>query len=1244
MKKLLFAAVVALFAACTTDTTKDLAIELPTELTVSFEDDTRVQLNNEQKTVWTAGDEVSVFYLSNANQKWQYQGKTGERTGVLRRTSAPEATQEMTSIVAVYPYNKDYYINPRTCNVKAFLPAEQNYLKDSYGLNGNIMVSQSEYNQLSLRNVCGWIKIQLTGNGQIIKKITLKGNNGEQVAGEIYIDTAKATATLASEMGSEANDAVGGALVFDDTILTEVSLVCPDGVTLGEEPTTFFIALPPQEFSKGVSVEVECKYSDTIKKSTNNSITITRNTIQPMDSADIDYGTTPTNQIRYTSTDGNIVTPYKTDVFGANIVSNTYEDGVGIITFDSKVTKIGSYAFDTCTSLTSITVPDGVTSIGDSAFRSCSSLTEFNGKFASTDKRCLIVEGILKSFAPAGLTEYTIPNSVTSIGDTAFYSCSSLTSVTIPDSVTSIGDSAFQSCSSLKNFTIPDGATSIGTQAFYNCSSLASVTIPNSITEIGERVFHSCKSLTEFNGKFASADKRCLIVDGVLNSFAPAGLTEYTIPNSVTSIGNNAFCYCKSLTNVTILDSVTSIGREAFYDCSSLKNVTIGNSVTSIGEYAFDGCSSLKSITIPDSVTTLGTNPFENCDKLAEFNGKFASADKCCLIVDGALNSFAPAGLTEYTIPNSVTSIGGSAFYSCSSLTSVTIPDSVTSIGNSAFNGCSSLKDIYCNAAYPPTLSSYVFRNTALENIYVYAESVDTYKAKWSNYAEKIVTNGKNNSDTTTFTYTTTDSNPIDVSNVELLVKSNTYTDGVGKLVVYGKSIPQKAFYECRTLQTLNIPEGVTSIGSYAFYSCSSLQSVNIPDSVTSLGREAFYGCSSLTTVTIPDSVTSIGSSAFSLCSSLTSVTIPDSVTSIGSFVFYDCSSLTTITIPDSVNSIGDRAFYACSSLTSIIIPDSVNSIGDYAFLYCSSLTSIIIPDSITSIGKAAFSGCKSLGEFNGKFASADKRCLIVDGVLNSFAPAGLTEYTIPYGVTSIGNYTFSGCSSLKSVTIPDSVNSIGSYVFQSCSSLSSVTIPDSVTSIGNYTFSGCSSLKSVTIPNSITSIGGYAFGNCTNLTSVYISDISVWCRIDFSNSHANPMYYGAKLYLNNTKVTTLTIPSNITEIKDETFTGCISLISVTIPNNIVYIGKDAFSYCKSLASITIPDSVALIGDYAFYKCSDLTSVYCKPITPPIGGYEMFDNNTSGRKIYVPRESESAYEAANYWSDYAADIEPYDFD
>ena len=468
----------------------------------------------------------------------------------------------------------------------------------------------------------------------------------------------------------------------------------------------------------------------------------------------------------------------------------------------------------------SYTIPDTVIVICDEAFYNCESLTSL-----------------------------TIPNSVTSIGDGAFFWCSSLTLLTIPNSVTSIGDGAFSSCKSLTSLTIPNSVISIGSYAFSGCESLTSLTIPASVTTIGVNAFRglilqldnrSPLFYVEDNVLF-TADKKYLIA-------YCSRQTSYSIPNSVTSIGDSAFEGCSNLTSLTIPDSVTSIGDRTFSLCSNLTSLTIPNSVTSIGNYSFADCSSLPSLTIPNSVTSIGDSAFWNC-----------------------------SSLTSLTIPNSVTSIGDSAFEGCYNLTSLTIPDSVTSIGKSAFSRC---------------------------------------------------------------------------SNLTSLTIPNSVT-----------SIGDSAFGGCSSLTSLTIPNSVTAIGDSAFSGCSSLTSLTIPNSVTSIGDSAFSGCSSLTSLTIPNSVTSIGDGTFLRCSCLTTLTIPNSVTSIGMGAFEDCSNLTSLTIPNSVTYISYNAFSGCFRLTSLTIPDSVTSIGDYAFANSSSLTSLTIPDSVTSMGQGALYGCDNLNQ-----------------------------------------------------------------------------------------------------------------------------------------------------------------------------------------------------------------------------------------------------------------------------------------
>jgi len=834
------------------------------------------------------------------------------------------------------------------------------------------------------------------------------------------------------------------------------------------------------------------------------------------------------------------------------------------ITLTEGVTSIGQSAFSSCSSLTSITIPEGVTSIGQSAFSGCSSLesltVDIKNNYFRSENNCIIRRA--SNSLVLGCKNSIIPNSVTSIGASAFYGCSSLTGITIPEGVTSIGNNAFSGCSSLTSITIPEGVTSIGQGAFSGCSSLTSITVPEGVTSIGWSAFSSCSSLTSIT-----------IPEGVTSiaSYAFLGcssLTSITVPEGVTSIGEMAFRDCSSLTSITIPEGVTSIGSVAFYGCSSLTSITIPEGVTSIGEWTFYDCSSLTSITIPERVTSIEYNAFSGC-----------------------------SSLTSITIPEGVTSIGENAFYGCSSLTSITIPEGVTSIGSEAFYGCYSLV-IFTELASQPA----------------------GWDTNWNISNRPVVWGGdsgvllftliNNNSAYSVARGTAIDAEIVIHDTYNLLpVISIAYNGFSGFSTLASITIPegvssigQYAFSGCSSLTSITIPEGVTSISYQAFYGCSSLTSITIPEGVTGIGDRAFWGCGSLTSITIPSGVVNIGNSVFSGCSNLTSITIPSGVVNIGNSVFSGCSNLTSITIPSGVTSIGEYAFSRCNSLTSITIPGGVTSIGEYAFSGCSSLAIILLPSEVINIGQGAFSGCSSIEsltvDINNTFFRSENNCIIrrasnslVLGCKNSIIPnsvtsieqyafvacSSLTSITIPEGVTSIGQGAFSGCSSLTSITIPEGVTSIGQGAFYGCSSLTSITIPEGVTSIGQRAFLGCSSLTSITIPEGVTSIASDAFLGCSSLTSITIPE-SMTSIGEFAFSGCSSLM-------------SITIPEGVTSIGQLAFSRCSSLTSITIPEGVTSIGQSAFLVCSSLTSITVPEGVTSIGDRAFYGCSSLTSI-----------------------------------------------------
>ena len=420
----------------------------------------------------------------------------------------------------------------------------------------------------------------------------------------------------------------------------------------------------------------------------------------------------------------------------------------------------------------------------------------------------------------------------------------------------------------------------------------------------------------------------------------------------------------------------------------------------------------------------------------------------------------------------------------------------------------------------------------------------------------KLVTaNLSNNADPCVLRYTTSDNQmlKINAGAFEADIISHTYSNEEG-IIIFDKtiiSIEDYAFKDCSNLATVIIPNGVTSIRQCAFCDCNSLTTITIPNSIIEMELWAFCNCNSLKKIyitdlsawcrirfscidsnplynganlylnnelvsqlIIPSDITEIRNYTFSGCTSFASVIIPNNITTIDTDAFKNCINLTSITISDSISSIGDRAFCNCNSLVSVTIPDSVISIGEFAFYNCKCLTSANIGNGVNSIGRAAFSGCSSLIAFYGKFASEDNRCLIVDGVLNSFASSGLTSYNIPSNVTSIGYMSFCNSSNLESVTIPNSVTSTEGAVFCNCnnlmafygkfasednrcliidgvldsfapSGLTKYDIPNNVISIGFEASCNWRNLVYITIPNSVTSIRLWGFSDCSNLKTI---------------------------------------------------------------------------------------------------------------------------------------------------------------
>ena len=754
------------------------------------------------------------------------------------------------------------------------------------------------------------------------------------------------------------------------------------------------------------------------------------------------------------------------------------------VNIPDSITDIGIASFAYCSNLASITIPNSVTRIDHFAFEKCTNLKEMyiydisawlNVKLSSSNSHPLNSGNSKLYIKNELITELSIPNTVTTIGNYAFYGCCSLTNVIIPEGITSIGDSAFQECSGIVSIKIPDSVTNISQSAFSYCSSLSHIEIPKNVTVINSSLFASCTALT-----------------------------NVIIPDSVTSIGISAFYKCSNLKNITFPDSVINIGSSAFKGCSSLEAATIGNNVSDINSNAFENCTSLSNVILGCSLKNIGDEVFKNCSSLISIN-----------------------------IPDSIIEIGDYAFYNCSSLSTVTIPDNTVYIGSHAFEKCTALKT-----------ASIGNGTAAIEN--------STFK------------------DCTALT-------------------SIALGDGI-------KAICYEAFKNCTNLIDIIIPSNTKEIGNDAFNNCISLASITISDKVSSISQFAFYNCTNLKklyindleswlkieltdsnsnplnsgsgtlyiknevaeSITIPNSITIIGDYAFYGCGSLLNITIPDTVTNIGACTFYNCSNLETVKIGNGIKDIGHSAFNNCSSLKNINIPNGVTNIGNFMFEYCSSLTNIIIPDSVTYLGYYAFNGCSNL-----------------------------ETVIIGNSVEDILNHTFYNCINLKNVTLGNNIKSIGSYAFTYCSNLISLIIPNSVKTIGNNILRECNSIESLTTPFMPSGNLGYFFG------AIYKDDNDFYVPVSLKNvTITNSKNISSYAFFNCKNIVNIALSNRTITIDKSAFYNCTELVNISMGNNVTGIGQEAFQNCKSLKSIMIPDSVTSIHTYAFYGCENLKTIY----------------------------------------------------
>ncbi|MBP1530871.1 MAG: leucine-rich repeat protein [Bacteroidaceae bacterium] len=548
-------------------------------------------------------------------------------------------------------------------------------------------------------------------------------------------------------------------------------------------------------------------------------------------------------------------------------------DALRTVVMGNKVTSIGAYAFNSCDKLYSINLSEALDTLGTYVFTSCANLTEpitipatlrtipdqaFYG--CQKLKGVIFNEGLITIKASAfndcdALTEIVLPESLNEIQSYSFAYCNSLTKITLPTAMKAIGQYAFYSCYKLTDITMPETLNSMNTYVFANCTSLPSITLPETITNIPNYTFNGCTALTDvelssqtssigqytFSGctslTYFDFDKYPQLTQLSNYSFSNTGFTEIEIPDRIVSLLNGAFSGCKSLQRAKMPTGVNNVASYLFQNCTALIEVEMHDGINVINSYAFNGCTKLPTIDLNDGITSIGSYAFQNCDSL--------NLEK---------------------LPDNLETINNYAFYSCDKLNLATLPAGVKTIGESAFSYCPNLK-----------LESLPTGLTAL------------------NYMA--------------FAYS-----------------------GIKKMA---------------------LPEGITTWGNGIFYECDSLRQVTWPADKTVIPNSTFYGCQNLQNPELPNTVTTINQYAFCNCN-FTEFTFPTSLQAIGDYAFQYTYGLSEIELPISLKSIGYEAFYG-SRLHSIEIPDSVTTLGRYTFYNCDSLRTATLGKNMNYSGNSYF-------------------------------------------------------------------------------------------------------------------------------------------------------------------------------------------------------------------------------------------------------------------------------------------------